>query len=79
MFICLLLCSKYEKLSIPKDGSKATKQMSARLPLEPVSIPVANKVDPTCENVGAFAQQSEDVTATDVKMGDNPAYDTSVL
>ena len=30
-------------------------------------------------NVEVTAQQSEDVTASDVKMEDNPAYDTSVL
>ena len=64
---------------MPKGGNKATKQISANVPLEPFFSPVANKVDPTCENVGASAQQSEDVTATDVKMEDNPVYNTSVL
>ena len=41
--------------------------------------PDSDKVDPIYEDVEATAQQSEDVTATDIKMEDNPAYDTSVL
>ena len=44
----------------------------------PVSSPDKDKVDPIYEDVEVTAQQSEDFTATDVKMEDNPAYDTIV-
>ena len=77
-----MLCSKYEISSTPQGGIKATEQKLPKLPsdyAEPVSSPDTDKVDPIYEDVGASAQQSEDVTATDVKMEDNPAYDTSVL
>ena len=71
--------SKHEISSTPQDDIKATEQKLLKLPsdyTEPVSSP---KVDPIYEDVGSSAQQSEDVTATDVKMEDNPAYGTSVL
>ena len=76
------MCSKYEISSTPQGGIKATEQKLPRLPsdyAEPVSSPDTDKVDPIYEDVEVTAQQSEDVTATDVKMEDNPAYDTSVL
>ena len=78
----VVLCSKYEISSTPQSGIKATEQKLPRLPsdhAEPVSSPDTDKVDPIYEDVEVTAQQSEDVTATDVKMEDNPAYDTSVL
>ena len=76
------MCSKYEISSTPQGGIKATEQKLPTLPsdyAEPVSSPDSDKVDPIYEDVEATAQQSEDVTTTDVKMEDNPAYDTSVL
>ena len=80
MFI--VLCSKYEISSKPQGGIKATEQKLPRLPsdyAEPVTSPDTDKVDPIYEDVEVTAQQSKDATATDVKMEDNPAYDTSVL
>ena len=77
-----MLCSKYEISSTPQGGIKAKEQKLPKLPLgyaEPVSSPDTNKVDPIYEDVEVTAQQSKDATATDVKMEDNPAYDTSVL
>ena len=77
-----MLCSKYEISSTPQGGIKATEQKLPRLPsdyAEPVSSPDTDKVDPIYEDVEVTAQQSKDATATDVKMEDNPAYDTSVL
>ena len=77
-----MLCSKYEIPSTPQGGIKATEQKLPRLPsdyAEPVSCPDTDKVDPIYEDVEVTAQQSKDATATDVKMEDNPAYDTSVL
>ena len=76
------MCSKYEISSTPQGGIRATGQKLPTLPsdyAEPVSSPDTDKVDPIYEDVEATAQQSEDVTTTDVKMEDNPAYDTSVL
>ena len=76
------MCSKYEVSSTPQGGIKATEQKLPKLPsdyAEPVSSPDTDKVDPIYEDVEVTAQQSEDVTTTDVKMEDNPAYDTSVL
>ena len=76
------MCSKYEISSTPQGGIKATEQKLPTLPsdyAEPVSSPDTDKVDAIYEDVEATAQQSEDVTTTDVKMEDNPAYDTSVL
>ena len=78
----MLLCSKYEISSTPQGGIKATEQKLPTLPsdyAEPVSSPDTDEVDPIYEDVEATAQQSEDVTTSDVKMEDNPAYDTSVL
>ena len=78
----LLLCSKYEISSIPQGDIKATEQKLPRLPshyAEPISSPDTDKVDPIYEHVEVTVQQSEDVTASDVKMENNPAYDTSVL
>ena len=76
------MCRKYEISSIPQGSIKATEQKLPRLPsdyAEPVSSPDTDKVDPIYEDVEVTGQQSEDVTATDVKMEDNPAYGTSVL
>ena len=76
------MCSKYEVSGTPQGDIKATEQ---KLPTvhsdyaEPVSSPDTDKVDPIYEDIEVTAQQSEDVTTTDVKMEDNPAYDTSVL
>ena len=70
--------SKYEISSTPQGDVKAIEQKLPTLSseyAEPVSSP---KVDSIYEDVGASAQQS-DVTASDVKMEDNPAYNTSVL
>ena len=78
----IVMCSKYKISSTPQGDVKATEQKLPRLPsdyAEPVSSPDTDKVDPIYEDVEVTAQQSEDVTATDVKMEDNPAYDTSVL
>ena len=80
----MLLYSKYEVSSTPEGDIKATEQKLPRLPSDyaephPVTSPDTDKVDPIYEDVEVTAQQSEDVTATDVKMEDNPAYDTSVL
>ena len=78
----VVMYSKYEVSSTPQDNIKATEQKLPRLPsdyAEPVSSPDTDKVDPIYEDVEVTAQQSEDATATDVKMEDNPAYDTSVL
>ena len=78
----MFLCSKYEVSSTPRSGIKATEQKLSALPsnyAEPFSSPDTDKVDPIYEVIGASTQQSEDVTASHVKMGDNPAYDTSVL
>ena len=75
-----MLCSKHEISSTPQGGVKATEQKLPTLPsdyAEPVSSPDTDKVDPIYEDVGVSAQQSEDVTASDVKMEDNPAYNTS--
>ena len=46
---------------------------------EPPSSTDKDKVYPIYEDVEASAQQSKNVAASDVKMEDNPAYDTSVL
>ena len=76
------MCSKYEIPSTPQSGTKATEQKLPRLPsdyAEPVTSPDTDKVDPIYEDVEVTVQQSKDATATDVKMEDNPAYDTSVL
>ena len=80
MFI--VLCSKYEISSTHQGGIKATEQKLPKLPsdyAEPVTSPDTDKVDPIYEDVEVTVQQSKDATATDVKMEDNPAYDTSVL
>ena len=63
--------SKYEISSTPQGDVKATEQKLPRLP--------SDYAEPVYEDVEVTAQQSEDVTATDVKTEDNPAYDTSVL
>ena len=71
--------SKHEISSSPKGGLKSTEQKLPRLPSdyeEPPSIPDKDKVDPIYEDV---EQQSKDVATSDVKMEDNPSYDTSVL
>ena len=76
------MCSKYEISSTPQGGIKATEQKLPTLPsddAEPVSSPDTDKVDPIYEDVEVTAQQSEDAAASNVKMEDNPAYDTSVL
>ena len=74
--------SKYEISSSPKGGLKATEQKLPRLPSdyeEPPSSSNKDKVDPIYEDVEVSAQQSKDVSTSDVKIEDNPAYDTSVL
>ena len=74
--------SKYEISSSPKGGLKATEQKLPRLPSdyeEPPSSANKDKVDPIYEDVEVSAQQSKDVSTSDVKIEDNPAYDTSVL
>ena len=74
--------SKYEIPSSPQGGLKATEQKLPRLPSdyeEPPSIPNKDKVDPIYEDVEVSAQQSKDVVTSDVKLEDNPSYDTSVL
>ena len=76
------MCSKHEISNTPQGDIKATEQ---KLPTshsdyaEPVSSPDTDKVDPIYKDVEASAQKSEDATVSDVKMEDNPAYDTSVL
>ena len=78
----LILYSKHEMSSPPKGGLKAIEQKLPRLPSdyeEPPSVPDKNKVDPIYEDVEATAQQSKDVATGDVKIEDNPSYDTSVL
>ena len=74
--------SKYEKPSPLQGGLKATEQKLPKLPSdyeEPPSSSDGNKVDPIYEDVEVSAQQSKDVATSDVKIEDNPAYDTSVL
>ena len=46
---------------------------------KPVSSPDKDKGDMIYEDLESSVQESKDITATDVKMEDNPAYDTSVL
>ena len=73
----MLFCvanNNYEISSTPQGDIKATEQMLPRLPsdyAEPVSSP---EVDPLYEDNEVTGQKSENVTATDVKMEDNPAY-----
>ena len=76
------VCSKYEISSTLQGGIKATEQKLPTLPsdyAEPVFSPDTDKVDPIYEDVEVTAQQSEDVAASDIKIEDNPAYNTSVL
>ena len=78
----MIYYSKYEISSSPKGGLKATEQKLPRLPSdyeEPPSSSDKDKVDPIYEDVEVSAQQSKDVSTSDVKIEDNPAYDTSVL
>ena len=78
----MLLCNKYEISSTPQGDIKAIEQKLPRLLsdyAEPVSSCDTDEVDPIYEDFEVTAQQSEDVTAIDVKMEDNPAYGTSVL
>ena len=75
--------SKYEVSNTPQGGVKATEQKLPKTPLdyaEPAtSSSDKHKVDPIYEDVEASVQQSKDVTASEVKMEDNPAYDTSMF
>ena len=74
--------SKYEISSSPKGGLKATEQKLPRLSSdyeEPPSSYDKDKVDPIYEDVEVSAQQSKDVATSNVKIEDNPAYDTSML
>ena len=75
--------SKNEISSAPQRGIKATEQKLPTVPsvyAEPaISSSDKDKVDPIYEDVEASAQQSKDVTASEVKIEDNPAYETSVL
>ena len=79
------MCSKYEISSTLQGGIKAIEQKLPKLPsdyAEPASSPDTDKVDPIYEDVEVTAQQSSGdaaIAASDVKMEDNPAYDTSVL
>ena len=80
----IFLYSKYEVSSTPKEGGiKATEQKLPKVPsdyAEPaVSSSDKDKVDPIYEDVEPSVQQSKFVTASKVKMEDNPAYDTSVF
>ena len=80
--LCIFSYSKHEISSSPQGGLKATEQKLPRLLSdyeEPPSSTDKDKVDPIYEDVEASAQQAKDVAASDVKMEDNPAYDTSVL
>ena len=61
--------SKYEVSSTPPRSSPSDY-------VEPISHP---KVDPLYEVVVVSAQQSKYAAASDVKMEDNPAYNTSVF
>ena len=75
--------SKYEVSSTPQGGVKATEQKLPTVPsvyAEPtISSCDKDKVDPIYEDVEASVQQSKVITASEVKMEDNPAYDTSVF
>jgi len=79
----MFLFSKYEISSTPKGDLTATKQKLPKLPsdyAEPtISNPNKDIVDPIYEDVDSSVQKPKDVAGTDVKMEDNPAYETSVL
>ena len=73
------MCSKHEISSTPQGGIKATEQKLPRLPsdyAEPASSPDSDKVDPIYEDVDVTAQRSGNAAASNVKIEDNPAYDT---
>ena len=64
----------------------ALKLQSKKLPKIPLdyaepadSSSDKDKVDRIYEDVEPSVQQSKDATASEVKMEDNPAYDTSIL
>ena len=84
LLLNVVLCSKYEVSTTPQGDIKVTEQKLPRLPsdyAEPVDVssPDTDEDDPIYEDVEVTTQQSADVTATDVKMEDNPAYGTSVF
>ena len=76
----MLFYSKCDVLRAPHVG---TEQKLSRIQSdysEPAtSIPNKEKADPIYEDPESSAQQSKDVTASEVKMEDNPAYDTSMF
>ena len=76
--------SKYELPSAPKGGGiKATEHKLPMVPSDYAELADSSsdkdKVDPIYEDVDPFVQQSKNVTASKVKIEDNPAYETSVL
>ena len=76
----MLFYSSYDVSRVPHVGNEQKLSRIQSDYLEPATyIPDKEKADPIYENPESSAQQSKDVTASVVKMEDNPAYDTSMF